>query len=136
MKSEQMKSIVVIACLSTILAAGGFLFSFEEYLNAHRAQEIINAIAPLKNDRTVDFVEPLLEQGSHKETAIKLIQSSIEESRVLHQGWLTYSESIGEKMRTMCFIWGGVLLAFLSLLTGILRSQRAAAQQGAQADRP
>ena len=131
-----MKAVVVLTYLGAVLATCGFLFSFGEYLHAHRAAEIINAIAPLKNDRTVEFVEPLLEQGPHKETALKLIQSPVEESRALHQGWLKYSESVGETMRTMCFIWGGVLLAFLSLLASILKRQRAAAQPGVQADRP
>lgn len=86
--------------------------------------EAVIAFAPLERDYVSEVVAPLVSGQPKGESALNLVRLRLEESRILHKGWLELAQSTLNTERIECFMWGGVLLVFLALDIAVRRTRQ------------
>jgi len=118
------RSVTILVIVGESISTGGFLYSLLGYF-VHRSNvEAVIAFAPLERDYVSEVVAPLVSGQPKGESALNLVRLRLEESRILHKGWLELAQSTLNTERIECFMWGGVLLVFLALDIAVRRTRQ------------
>jgi len=118
-----LRGATVIAALGLALSIVALAEVLREYALLDGTTQILEAIAPLKQDYVSESIKPFVHGRPQGESALKLVQGRLREANTLHSGWVTYVESWRRPLRNQCFLWAGASLAFAAVLLSIRRTK-------------